>query len=92
MPRMTERLRTVLRGIGPGGIRAGLAILLGALALLVLSLVAIRFGLVGLGREEAKQETGGVQYTISAGPQPEDFPLIFGPGPSPDLALQRSSR
>ncbi len=91
MPRMTERLRTVLRGIGPEGIRAGLAILLGALALLVLSLAAIRFGLVGLGREEAEQETGGEQYTISVGPQPEDFPLIFGPGPSPDIAQASSA-
>ena len=35
-----------------------MAILLAALALLILSLAAIRFGLVGLGREEAERDTG----------------------------------
>ena len=82
---MLERLRSFLRGIGPGGARVGLAILLGVLALLVLSSVAVGFGLWAVGREEAEREAGREQYTISAGPQPEDFPLIFGPGPSPEL-------
>jgi hypothetical protein len=81
-----ERLRTFLREIGPGGVRAGLAILLGALVLLVLALAAVGFGLVAFGREEAERDAGGELYTISTGSQPEDFPLIFGPGPSPELA------
>jgi hypothetical protein len=85
MPRVSERLRAFLREIGPGGGRAGLAILLGALALSVLALAAVGFGLVAFGREEAERDAGGEQYTISAGPQPDDFPLIFGPGPSPEL-------
>jgi hypothetical protein len=83
-------LRAALPEIGTGGARGGLAILLGALALLVLSLAAIAFGLVGLGREEAERDADEEQYTISAGPQPEDFPLIFGPGPSPELARTTS--
>jgi len=91
MPSVLERLRAFLGEIGPGGARASLAVLLGVLALLILSLAAIRFGLVGLGREEAERDAGGEQYTISAGPQPEDFPLIFGPGPSPDLAQAASA-
>jgi hypothetical protein len=86
MPRVLERLRAFLQVIGPGGVRAGLAILLGTLTLLVLSLAAVWFGLTALGREEAEREAGGDQYTISVGPQPEDFPLIFDPGPSPELA------
>jgi len=56
---MVERLRAFLREIGPGGVRSSLAILLAALALLILSLAAIRLGLVGLGREEAERDTGG---------------------------------
>jgi hypothetical protein len=55
---MVERLRAFLREIGPGGVRSGLAILLAALALLILSLAATQFGLVGLGREEAERDTG----------------------------------
>jgi hypothetical protein len=58
---------------------------------LVLALAAVGFGLVAFGREEAERDAGGEQYTISAGPQPEDFPLIFGPGPSPDLAEAASA-
>jgi hypothetical protein len=46
---MVERLRAFLREIGPGGVRSGLAILLAALALLILSLAAIRFGLWASG-------------------------------------------
>lgn len=46
---MLERLRAFLREIGPGGVRGGLSILLGTLALLVLSSVAIGFGLVASG-------------------------------------------
>ncbi len=91
MPFVLERLRAFLREIGPGGVRGGLAILLGALALLVLSLTAIGLGLASLGREEAERDAGGEQYTISAGPQPEDFPLLFGPGTSPDLAQAASA-
>ena len=91
MHRVLERLRAFVREIGPGGVRGGLAILVGTLALLILSLAAVWFGLVALGREEAEQDAGGAQYTISAGPQPEDFPLIFGPGPSPDLARSTST-
>jgi hypothetical protein len=90
MPRMVERVRAFLGEIGPGKVRGGLAILLGALALLVLSLAAVGFGLVGLGREEAERDTGGEQYTLAPGPGPEDFPLIFGPGPSPDLTQAAS--
>lgn len=82
-----ERLRTFLREIGPGGVRAGLAILLGALVLLVLALAAVGFGLVAFGREEAERDAGGELYTISTGSQPEDFPLIFGPGPSPEQGI-----
>jgi hypothetical protein len=55
---MVERLRAFLREIDPGGVRSSLAILLAALALLILSLAAIRFGLVGLGRKEAERDTG----------------------------------
>ncbi len=51
MPFVLERLRTFLSEIGPGGVRGGLAILLVVLTLLVLSLSAIWFGLVALGRE-----------------------------------------
>jgi len=91
MPRVVERLQAFLREIDPGGVRTGLAILLGALALLVLALEAVGFNLVAFGREEAERDAGGEQYTISAGPQPEDFPLIFGPGPSPDLAEAASA-
>ena len=86
MPHMVERLRAFLREIGPGGVRSGLAILVGAIALLVLAMAAVGFGLLAFGREETDWDADGEQYTISAGSQPEDFPLIFGPGPSPDLA------
>ena len=86
MPHMVERLRAFLREIGPGGVRSGLAILVGAIALLVLAMAAVGFGLLAFGREETDRDADGEQYTISAGSQPEDFPLIFGPGPSPDLA------
>ncbi len=87
MPRVLERLRAFLREIVPGGVRGGLAILLGALALLVLSSAAIGFALANLGREEAAQDTDGEQYnTVAVGPRPEDTPLVFGPGPSPELA------
>ena len=89
MPRVLERLRAFLREIGPGGVRGGLAILLVVLTLLILSLSAIWIGLASFERGEAKREAGGEQYTISVGPQPEDFPLIFGPGPS-DLAQAAS--
>lgn len=57
--------------------------------LLFLSSAVIGFGLVGLGREEAERDAGGDQYTVLAGPQPEDLPLIFSPGPS-DLAQAAS--
>ena len=90
MPHMVERLRAFLREIGPGGVRSGLAILVGAIALLVLAMAALGFGLLAFGREENDRDAGGEQYTISAGSQPEDFPLIFGPGPSPDLARTAS--
>ena len=86
IPHMVERLRAFLREIGPGGVRSGLAILVGAIALLVLAMAAVGFGLLAFGREETDRDADGEQYTISAGSQPEDFPLIFGPGPSPDLA------
>jgi hypothetical protein len=86
MPHMVERLRAFLREIGPGGVRSGLAILVGAIALLVLAMAAVGFGLLAFGREETDRDADGEQYTISAGSQPEDFPLIFGPGPSPNLA------
>jgi hypothetical protein len=89
MARVLERLRTFLRGVGPGEVRAGLAILLLILLPLGLLLVAIWYAL-SHGQETAEREAGGEQYTISAGPQPEDFPLIFGPGPSPDLAQSAS--
>jgi hypothetical protein len=85
MPRMLERLRAFLSEIGPGGVRGGLAILLGAVALLVLSSAAIGFALANLGREEAARDTVGEQYAVAVGPHPEDFPLVFGPGPSPEL-------
>jgi hypothetical protein len=85
MPRVLERLRTFLRGVGPGGVREGAAILLLILLPLGLVLVAIWYAL-SYGQETAERDTGGEQYTISVGPQPEDFPLIFGPGPSPELA------
>jgi hypothetical protein len=91
MARVLERLRAFLREIGPGGVRGGLTILLVALALLVLASAAIGYGLVAIGREEAERDAGGEQYTISAGPHPEDFPLIFGPGSSPDLAQSTSA-
>jgi hypothetical protein len=81
-----ERLRSFLGGVGLGGAGVGLAILAGALVLLVLSSAVILYALASFGREEAERGAGGEQYTISVGPQPEDFPLIFGPGPSPDLA------
>ena len=90
MHRVLERLRTFLRDIGPGGVRGGLVILVGTLALLILSLAAVWFGLVALERKEAERDVGGAQYTISAGIHPEDFPLIFGPGPSPNLARSAS--
>jgi len=90
MPRVLERLRTFLRGVGPGGVRAGLAILLLILLPLGLVLVAIWYAL-SYGQETADRDTGGEQYTISVGPQPEDFPLIFGPGPSPELAEAASA-
>jgi hypothetical protein len=67
-----------------------LAILLGALTLLVLSVATVGFGLASFGREEAEREVGREQYTVSAGLQPEDFPLIFGPSPSPDLTRYAS--
>src|SRR5918993_47806 len=86
MPHMVERLRAFLREIGPGGVRSGLAILVGAIALLVRAMAAVGFGLLAFGREETDRDADGEQYTISAGSQPEDFPLIFGPGPSPNLA------
>lgn len=85
-----ERMRAFLRETGPGGVRGGLVILLGALALSVLASAAIVYGLVASGREEAERDAGGEQYTIAPGPQPEDFPLIFGSGPSPDLAQAAS--
>ena len=59
MHRVLERLRAFVREIGPGGVRGGLAILVGTLALLILSLAAVWFGLVALGREEAEQDAGG---------------------------------
>jgi hypothetical protein len=55
---MVERLRAFLREIGPGGVRSSLAIFLAALVLLILSLAAIRLGLVGLGHEEVERDTG----------------------------------
>ena len=67
-----------------------MAILLGALTLLVLSAATVVFGLASFGREEAEREVGREQYTVSAGLQPEDFPLIFGPSPSPDLTRYAS--
>jgi hypothetical protein len=60
--------------------------LLGALALSVLVLAVISYALASFGREEAAQDTGGEQYTVAVGPRPKDVPLVFGPGPSPELA------
>lgn len=90
MPRVLERLRTFLRGVGPGGVREGAAILLLILLPLGLLLVAIWYAL-SYAQEAAEREAGGEQYTISVGPQPEDFPLIFGPGPSPELSEAAST-
>lgn len=86
MPFVLERLRAFLREIGPGEARVGLAMVLGALVLLVLVGTVISYALANLGREEAARNTGGEQYTVATGPRPEDFPLVFGPGPSPELA------
>jgi hypothetical protein len=77
MPSMAQRLRALLREIGPGGSRTGAAVLLVVLALLAVALVMILFGLVYAEREAAEQDAGEDQYTIASGPDPEDFPLIF---------------
>ena len=82
MGSMAQRLRTFLREIGPGGVRAGAALLLLVVALLALSLVMIWYGLLAGGRQAAEQDANGEQYTIISGAQPEDFPLIFGSGAS----------
>ena len=88
MPHMVERLRALLRETGPGPVLAVAALLL----LLALSLTAIRFGLPSSpGQEAAERDGGGGRYTTPSERQPEDFPLIFGPGPSPDLARATSA-
>ncbi|HLL41379.1 MAG TPA: hypothetical protein VK357_17195 [Rubrobacteraceae bacterium] len=78
---MTERLRTVLRRIGPGGVRGGAVILLLALALLILLLAAMWYALFDR-QEAAEREKGEEEITVVLESQPEDSPLLFGPGPS----------
>ena len=90
MLRMAERLRTFLRGIGPGGVRGGAAILLLILLLLGLLLVAVWYAL-SYGQETAEREPTEEEMTAVPESQPKDFPLVFGPGPSPDLAQAASS-
>ena len=83
MPRMVERLQALLRETGRGPVLAIVALLL----LLALALVAIWFSLPSSqGQEAAEQDASGGQYTTTSESRSEDFPLIFGPGPSPDLA------
>src|SRR3954463_4779645 len=55
MPRMTERLRALLQGIGPGGVRGGVAILALTLSLLVLVVVVVWYAL-SYGQVEATSE------------------------------------
>lgn len=90
MLRMAQRLRTFLRGFGPGGVRGGAAILLSILLPLGLILVAIWYAL-SYGQEAAEREPTVEEITVVLENQPEDFPLIFGPGPSPELAEAASA-
>jgi hypothetical protein len=90
MLHMAERLRTLLRGAGPGGVRTGVVILLLIFLLLVLLSVAVWYAL-SYGQELAEREPTEEELTVVSESQPEDFPLIFGPGPSPELAQAASA-
>lgn len=83
---MMERLKAFLRGTGPGGAGAGAAVLLLVITLFTLALLATWYGLQAAGQESAERETGREETAVMGEGQPEDFPLIFGPGPSTESA------
>ena len=77
-----------MRETGRGPVLAGVALLV----LLALALVALWFSLSSSqGQEAAERDAGGGQYATLPESRFEDFPLIFGPGPSPDLARAASA-
>ena len=77
------RLRAFLREIGPQKALAG-AIALLALSLLALSLTVVWYGLLS-SRQEAEQAAREEENKAPPAPRPEDFPLIFNAGSSPEL-------
>jgi hypothetical protein len=82
---VAQRLRAFLREIGPGGARAGAAILLLVVLLSLISLAVLWFALLSSRQEAAERD---VEKEKAALPEtePEESPLIFAPGPSPERA------
>src|SRR5947209_4213902 len=95
MSRVGHRLRAFLQEVG-GGLRALLQAigprnaLTGAIVLLALSLLALSaaviYGAMSSRREASEQAIRGEGITVAPESRAEDFPLVFGPGPSGRLA------
>ena len=62
--------------------RLAVAIVLLAVMLLALPLAAIYVGVLSLGQEATEQQAARGEEASPPAVQPEDIPLIFGPGPS----------
>src|SRR5215208_4687694 len=98
---VAERLRAFFRGIG-GRWRAlleevgprnalTLAIVFLASSFVALSLAVVWFGVVSSRQTAEEQATRGEEATAGTEERAEDFPLVFGPGPSPEPTREATS-
>ena len=83
------RLRALLEEIGPRNALT-LAIVFLAASFLALSLAVVWFGVVS-SRQTAEQAARGEEATAGTEERAEDFPLVFGPGPSPEPTREATS-
>jgi hypothetical protein len=82
---VAQRLRAFLSEIGPGGARAGAAILLLVVLLSLISVAVLWFALLSAWQEAAERDAQEEKVALPE-TEPEESPLIFGPGPSPERA------
>jgi hypothetical protein len=83
-------LQAFLQRVGPQKALAG-AIALLALSLLALSLAIVWYGLLSSRQEAAEQAMKKEETTAPPALRPEDFPLIFNSGSSPERAEVNSA-